>query len=60
MRALVDLKLLAAECKHLGHERHAVKLPVAVERVQDFVLAPDFYPVADCQLRSSGFIFLFI
>jgi hypothetical protein len=43
--ALVDPKALATEREHLGHERHAVELPVVVERAQDFVLASDFDPV---------------
>jgi hypothetical protein len=30
--SLVDLKPLSAESEHLGHERHAVELTVAVER----------------------------
>jgi hypothetical protein len=42
----MDLKPFAAEREHLGHERHPVELPVAVERPQNFFLASNFHPVA--------------
>src|SRR5579859_6015926 len=47
VRSFIDLKPLAAECEHLRHERHAVQLPVGVERPQDFLFASHFHPVAD-------------
>ena len=47
--SLVNLESLAAEGEHLGHERHAVEPAIAVERTKDFVLAPDFHPIAYAQ-----------
>lgn len=46
---VVDLESLPAKAEHLGHKRHPVELSLAVERPQDFFLAPDFHPVADAQ-----------
>jgi hypothetical protein len=46
VRPLVDLKLSAAEREHLGHERHAVELPLAVECAQDLIFASDLHPLA--------------
>ena len=47
VRSLVDLKPLSAECEHLRHKGHAVKLTVVVERFEDFCPTSDLDPVAD-------------
>jgi hypothetical protein len=46
VRAFVDLESLPAEGKHLGHEGHAIQLPVSVECAKDFFLASHLYPIA--------------
>ena len=46
VRPLVDLESLPAEGKHLGHEGHAIQLPVSVECAKDFLLASHLYPIA--------------
>lgn len=53
VRALVDPEPLAAKREHLGHERHAVKPAVAVERIQNLFFGPDFHPIAYAQLGRS-------
>src|SRR5262249_26125806 len=55
MRPLVNLKALAAEGKHLRHERHAIQLPIAVERRQYLILASDLNPIARFQFRCLNF-----
>jgi hypothetical protein len=55
VRAFVDLKPLATECEHLGHERHAVETSIAVESAEDFAFAANFHPVAYSQ--SGGLRF---
>jgi hypothetical protein len=57
VRAFVNLKSLAAEREHLGHERRAVEFPFAVERPEDFLFAPDFHPIAYAQIDFSQFHF---
>jgi hypothetical protein len=47
VRPFVDLKLLATECEHLGHERHAIDTSVTVEGTQDFIFAAYLHPIAD-------------
>ncbi len=47
VRPLIDLKSLAAEREHLGHERKIVEAAVLVQGKQDLLAAPDFYPIAD-------------
>jgi len=47
---LADLKPLATEREHLGHEGHAIETPFAIERAQNFVFTPNFDPVANSQL----------
>src|SRR6266404_4959261 len=46
---LVDLKLLPAIVKHLGHKCHSVQLSFSVEGPENFLFASDLYPVADAQ-----------
>ena len=47
VRSFIDLKSLAAEREHLGHERHAIELSLLVERPQNLFLASDLYPVGN-------------
>jgi hypothetical protein len=47
--SLVNLKPLAAKCKHFGHERKIVEAAVAVQGCEDLLAAPDFYPVSGAE-----------
>jgi hypothetical protein len=48
--SLIDLKSLPAKSEHLWHKRHAIEASIAIESIQDFILAANFYPIAHFQL----------
>ena len=50
MRALVDLKRLAAKCERFGHEWKMVKATVFVQSQEDLFPAADFDPISDLEL----------
>ena len=51
MRSFVDLKPLAAERGHFGHEWHTLETSVAIKGAEDFVLAANFHPVTNSKFR---------
>ena len=53
VRSLIDLEALAAILKHLRHEGEFLQSAVLVERSEDLILAPHFYPVACAQCHRS-------
>ena len=48
--ALVDPEFLAAECKHLGHERHFVQTASRIQSSQDLPSTTDLHPITRAQL----------
>jgi hypothetical protein len=51
--AAVYAETLAAVSKHLRHEREFVEATILVERSEDFLLAPDLYPVASTRFHIN-------
>jgi hypothetical protein len=53
VRAFGDAEALSAILEHLGHERNAFVSAVLVERLKDFVPAPNLYPISDPEFFMS-------
>jgi hypothetical protein len=41
-----------AEGKHFGHERQRIELSACIQRLQDFLLVPDFDQIASLQMTA--------
>jgi hypothetical protein len=54
VRPLENLEALPTKGEHLGHKGHTLKLPILVERLEDFVLAADFDPLANREFRTGS------
>ena len=54
--SFVDTKTLAAECKHLRHERHIFQTALFVKRRQDLLTTADLHPISGLQIQESRWI----